>query len=137
MTSNAELAFMRATLRRGTRINKKGGGRPDGSKDLTRRKNAKYAWDWEDIKTKFLARVWSFSALSEVRCWLWHGATTRGFGYLVYGSRQDFHGKQPRIQAHRLSWLIYKGELDKKELVGQECGRKLCVNPDHLYIYRR
>jgi len=108
-------------------------GRTVGAKDLKRRKNSRYFWNRGSIVQKFIERFqWA-----DEGCWLWHGATTRGFGYLVWGSRQDHAGKQPRIQAHRLSWLLYRGELKEGDLVGQTCERKLCVNPQHLFTWRR
>lgn len=128
----AELAFYRATKRYWSQHL----GRPKGVKDKKRRRNSAYFWTEVALMIKFFARC-TILTNGQSDCWLWTGASTRGFGYMVYGSRQDHGGKQPRIQAHRLSWLIHNGDLNKKELVGQECGRKLCVNPDHLFTWRR
>ncbi len=133
--TDADLSFLRATKR--PRARRTGAGRPRGAKDQSRRKNTRHHWTVEDLKEKFYKRVRVISQWSGIPCWIWSGATTRGFGYMVYGSRQDHGGKSPRIQAHRLSWLLHNGDLLAKELVGQECGRKLCVNPAHLYVYRR
>ena len=131
-----DLAFMRATRRKGTPR-----GRPVGAKDQKRRKNSRYHWSAEDIAQKFterfhIERTHPTMILTN-NCWIWHGATTRGFGYMVVGSRQDNGGKSPRIQAHRLSYLIHKGTIAAKQLVGQTCKNKLCVNPIHLYLWRR
>ena len=108
-------------------------GRPKGAKDKQRRKNSRYEWDVTDLLEKFQARF----TVMPGQCWIWTGATTRGFGYMVVGSRQDNAGKSPRVQAHRLSYILHLGDLEKRDLVTQKCGRKLCVNPRHLYTWRR
>lgn len=109
-------------------------GRPKGAKDKVRRKNPRYEWDVADLRAKFYDRV---ATMFTGSCWTWTGATTRGFGYMVVGSRQDNGGKSPRIQAHRLSYTLHLGELERRDLVAQKCGNKLCVNPRHLYTWRR
>ena len=140
----ADKAYIRAIQRTEGKNHSRnpGGGRKAGSKDVKRRKNLRYHWTVADLKTKFLARIEEWSplmppALRSRACWLWTGATTRGFGYMVWASRQDFGGKSPRMAAHRLSWILFRGRLEKKELVGQMCGHKLCVNPQHLFTWRR
>lgn len=109
-------------------------GRPKGAKDKVRRKNSRYLWDVADLREKFEAR---YNTWSTNGCWNWTGGTTRGFGYMVIGSRQDNGGKSPRIQAHRLSYQLHLGDLERRDLVAQKCGNKLCVNPRHLYTWRR
>ncbi len=133
-----DAAFVRAT-RRGASQDRP--GRPKGAKDLKRRKNKRYLWSQGDIAIKFTER---FRVDHDGRgillggdCWLWTGASSRGFGYMVIGSRQDNGGKSPRIQAHRLSYQLHKGVIPPKFLVGQTCKNKLCVNPYHLYLWRR
>lgn len=91
-------------------------------------------WSWELLREKFEERC---DAGPMDRCWNWTGASTRGFGYIVYGSRTTNGGRQPRIQAHRLSWIFNFGEIPDGYLIGQECKNKLCVNPTHLYMWRR
>ena len=108
-------------------------GRPKGAKDRKRRKNPQYLWDVADLRVKFHERV----TVMPGHCWIWTGATTRGFGYMVVGSRQDNGGKSPRMQAHRISYLLHLGELEKRDLVAQKCDNKLCVRPRHLYTWRR
>ncbi len=130
--STNDRAFLSAMKK--TRQRAHHAGRTVGAKDRKRRKNSRYHWSPEDLADKFEARyhIWQLSG-----CWIWMGATTRGYGYMVYASRQDNGGKSPRIQAHRLSWLIHRGLLHRGDLVGHTCGRKLCVNPAHLYKWRR
>ena len=62
-------------------------------------------------------------------CWLWTAsAAGRGYGQM----------KVPRQRkqeyAHRLSYMIYKGEIPKGQYVLHKCDTPLCVNPDHLFL---
>ncbi len=131
--SENDSAFIRTLKAKHKRISHHP-GRPKGAKDKQRRKNARYLWDVADLRVKFTDR---YNPWSTQGCWIWTGATTRGFGYMVVGSRQDNAGKSPRMQAHRISYLLHLGELERRDLVAQKCGNKLCVNPRHLYTWRR
>lgn len=139
MNSN-DAAFIRA-MKANVGLTSPKTGRPKGAKDKVRRKNSRYLWSHDDICNKFtrrfrIERTHPTMILTN-DCWLWTGASSRGFGYMVIGSRQDNGGKSPRIQAHRLSYQLHITEIPKGDLVGQKCGKKLCVNPAHLYLWRR
>lgn len=60
-------------------------------------------------------------------CMLWTaGRDTRGYGQF----RLD--GKQ--MGAHRVAWLLYRGEIPKGLHVLHKCDVTSCVNPDHLFL---
>lgn len=57
-------------------------------------------------------------------CWNWNTGS-KTFAFTMYGKS---------YQAHRASFLLHKGELEKHQtVVVQSCGGKRCVNPDHLF----
>lgn len=67
--------------------------------------------------------------VAETGCWLWTGATIRvatGF----YGTMRD--GSSRMTPAHRISYMIYRGDIPDGFEVDHLCQNKLCVNPDHL-----
>lgn len=62
-------------------------------------------------------------------CWLWQGATSRGYGKFTVG------WKQPRVRAHRFAWEITYGAIPPGQLVLHRCKQTpACVRPDHLYL---
>jgi hypothetical protein len=60
-------------------------------------------------------------------CWLWTGACMP-WGYGVGSIRAK------NIYAHRLSWLLHRGEIPNGVFVLHKCDTPACVNPDHLFL---
>jgi hypothetical protein len=63
--------------------------------------------------------------LPESGCWIW----MRGLDKDGYG--QAWRRNRP-IRAHRLSWLLHKGELQSGLVLMHACDTPSCVNPEHL-----
>lgn len=73
--------------------------------------------------TKRLERHYSIN--QQTGCWNWKGCSNEnGYNLFMY--------KGGMIGAHRASYLIYKGSIEKNTEIQQTCGNKNCINPGHL-----
>lgn len=76
----------------------------------------------QDLVTKFIENI----AVHADGCWIWQKVLTpHGYGVICATGGQ-------RIRVHRLSYAIFKGELDDTLVIDHLCGNKGCSNPDHL-----
>lgn len=78
------------------------------------------------IKEKFMSRV-SLPA-DPNGCWLWMGPRgkrkNKNYGYC--------HLMKPEQQAHRVSYMIFKGLIPDGAQILHKCDNPPCVNPKHL-----
>lgn len=59
-------------------------------------------------------------------CWLWKGTINRdGYGKITV-KRGSYLG------VHRLSYMLFKGDIGEGLTIDHLCGVKNCINPDHL-----
>ena len=64
-------------------------------------------------------------------CWIWTGARN-SFGYGL----MELHGLGRRncTGAHRVSWMLHRGEIPPGLNVLHRCDVPACVNPEHLWL---
>lgn len=73
---------------------------------------------------KALCRFWK-KVEKTPECWIWKASKNcHGYGKFWTGERE--------IGAHRFSYFLANGSLDKEKVIDHKCRNRACVNPDHL-----
>jgi hypothetical protein len=61
-------------------------------------------------------------------CWIWLGSHVTKEEY----GRFWLQGKT--VNAHRASWILFKGMIPEDKQIDHLCRNRRCVNPDHLEV---
>lgn len=78
-----------------------------------------------DVLKKFILSISFPEKLHD--CWIWiNGTDRKGYGRFYIGRKS--------LAAHRVSYLIFKGNIDDGLCVCHTCDTPQCVNPDHLWV---
>src|SRR5574343_253294 len=57
-------------------------------------------------------------------CWKWLSTKVKGYGVIKQNKKMYY--------AHRISFEMFNGSLNKKLVIDHICKNRDCVNPDHL-----
>lgn len=77
---------------------------------------------------KELGKFWRYVRKTD-SCWIWTGHKLRKYGGFMVS---DPTGKRFHTGAHRVSYVIAKGDIPDGLQLDHLCKNHLCVNPDHL-----
>lgn len=92
----------------------------------------KTRWPVEEAQAYVRARV-----RDDGTCWIWTKALDRtGRGQASVPKRYHDRSGWRRVpmQAHKLSFLAFRGDVPEGFYVCHTCDRPACVNPEHLWI---
>lgn len=74
-------------------------------------------------------RFWQYVSKGET-CWLWTGATSKGYGLFAVQAA----GRRVTMQAHRFAYMDVVGPIPEGMQLDHECMVRACVRPDHLQV---
>jgi len=102
---------------------------PAGLRTTGRRSATELTLDAAIAQQRLLASV---RKNTDTGCWNWAGQVSNsGYGRTML---RDAEGSTRMESAHRASYELFIGPIPPDRQVGQSCGNRLCINPDHLVL---
>lgn len=72
--------------------------------------------------------------LDDSGCWVWQGQISNsGYGRTMI---RDEDNKVKMVSAQSASYQQFISEVPDGYLVKQSCGNRLCINPQHLSLFK-
>lgn len=78
--------------------------------------------NYPELGGRFWSKVKKPAAVDE--CWLWVGATVRGYG--------EFYFKGRQLKAHRFAYELLVGPIPEGLTIDHLCRNRSCINPSHM-----
>jgi len=96
-------------------------------------KRNKSALARRDISPSSVARFHTKYKRAANGCLLWTGSVM-GAGYGQFVLERDEYGHQEHLGAHRVAYVLAKGDIPQGFVVRHTCDTPPCVEPDHLIL---
>lgn len=79
-------------------------------------------------------RFWKLVQKGETQddCWLWLGPETGKFAAAGKQGYGQLYWQGKKWMAHRLSYVLLRGNISNETQLDHLCRNRMCVNPDHL-----